>query len=231
MDVIIDAVIEAIQLLFAGDPSILRVIGLTIQVSGSALVLASVFGIPVGVLMGLESFPGKRLLRVLITTGMGLPPVFVGLLVYLALSRTGPLGDLGWLFTPRAMILAQTILAFPLAAGLTMAAVQDVPTAFVQQIRAIGATPFQERWTILTEARRGVYAAVLAAFGRIIAEVGAVFLVGGNIAGETRVLTTSILLETRQGNFPLALALGMILLGLALIGNAVFLRLEGRVVN
>jgi len=154
---------------------------------------------------------------------MGFPPVVVGLVVYLLLSRSGPLGSLDWLFTPNAMILAQAILAFPLVAGLTSAAVRSIPRNLVLQIRSLGASQIQERGTLILEAKRGVYAAVLAAFGRIISEVGAVMLVGGNIAGRTRVLSTSVLLATRQGNFETALLLGVVLLGLALIGNALLL--------
>ncbi len=199
------------------------VLSLTVRVSGSALVLACVVGLPVGVLLGLGEFRGRKLANIVVSTGMGFPPVVVGLVVYLMLSRSGPLGRLDWLFTPRAMILAQAILAFPIAAGLTSAAVRSVPENLILQIRSMGAAPWQERWTVVGEARRGVFAAVLAAFGRIIAEVGAVMLVGGNIAGRTRVLSTSILLETRQGNFEFALLLGLVLLGLALIGNTLLL--------
>ncbi len=206
---------------------LVEIVILTIQVSGSALLLAAGFGLPLGALLGLAKFPGARLVQLLIYTGMGLPPVFVGLVVYLLFSRSGPLGSLDWLFTPTAMIVAQSILAFPIAAGLTVAAVRSVSPELVLQVRSLGATPGQERWTILRQARRGVLAAVLAAFGRIVAEVGAVLLVGGNIAGKTRVLSTAIVLETRQGNFGFALALGLVLLGLALIANALFLRLEG----
>ncbi len=206
---------------------LVEIVILTIQVSGSALLLAAGFGLPLGALLGLAKFPGARLVQLLIYTGMGLPPVFVGLVVYLLFSRSGPLGSLDWLFTPTAMIVAQSILAFPIAAGLTVAAVRSVSPELVLQVRSLGATSGQERWTILRQARRGVLAAVLAAFGRIVAEVGAVLLVGGNIAGKTRVLSTAIVLETRQGNFGFALALGLVLLGLALIANALFLRLEG----
>lgn len=204
-----------------------EIVFLTIQVSGSAVLIACVLGIPTGVWLGLSDFRGKRLLQLLVSTGMGLPPVFVGLLVYLLLSRQGVLGGLDWLFTPTAMILAQSILAFPIAAGLTSAAVRSVPAEFVMQIRSLGADAAQARWAVIRQARRGVLAAVLAAFGRIIAEVGAVMLVGGNIEGKTRVLSTAIVLETRQGNFSFALALGLVLMGLALLGNAFFLRLEG----
>jgi tungstate transport system permease protein len=154
--------------------------------------------------------------------------VVVGLFVYIMLSRSGPLGTLGWLFTPSAMITAQTIIAFPLVAGLTMAAVQAVDPALRLQVRSLGANRAQETWAVVWEARRGVVAAIVAAFGGVISEVGAVMLVGGNIEGRTRVLTTAIVLNTRQGEFALAMALGIILLGLAFAANAALLRLQGR---
>ena len=226
MDTIPQALLAAIQLVINIDPQLLNIVGLTALVSGSALLLSCAFGIPIGVTLGLKEFRGRRFLHLLISAGMGLPPVVVGLVVFLLLSRSGPLGVLDWLFTPGAMISAQSILAFPLAAGLTATAVREVSPGLVLQVRSLGATPWQEGWTVLRQARRGVLAAVLAALGRIISEVGSVILVGGNIAGRTRVLSTAIVLETRQGNFELALALGMILLGLALLGNAILLRLE-----
>jgi tungstate transport system permease protein len=159
---------------------------------------------------------------------MGLPPVVVGLFVYLMLSRSGPLGPLGWLFTPKAMVVAQSIIAFPLVAGLTMAAVRSVDPALRLQVRALGATRLQEAVAVLVEARIGLIAAIVAAFGGIISEVGAVMLVGGNIAGKTRVLTTAIVLNTRQGEFALAIALGIILLIIAFAANVGLLRLQGR---
>jgi tungstate transport system permease protein len=159
---------------------------------------------------------------------MGLPPVVVGLFVYLLLSRSGPLGWLGWLFTPSAMIAAQVIIALPLVMGLTMTALEGLDPALRLQLRSLGATSRQVMWTLLAEARGGVLAAVVAAFGGIVSEVGAVMLVGGNIDGQTRVLTTSIVLETRKGDFELALALGLVLLALAFASNAALLRLSGK---
>lgn len=184
-------------------------------------------------LLGLANFFGRPLAVALTYTGMGFPPVVVGLVVYLLLSRSGILGqsDLPFipqLFTPSAMIFAQSIIALPLVAGFTMAAVMAVDPQLRQQIRSLGATPWQTAVTTLSEARVGVIIAVVAAFGRIIAEVGAVMLVGGNIEGRTRVLTTAIVLETRKGNFDLAIALGVILLSIAFVVNIVMLRLQGR---
>ena len=152
----------------------------------------------------------------------------MGLFVYMALSRSGPLGDLGWLFTPRAMIAAQTIIAFPLVAALTMSAVEAVNGNLRLQIRALGATRGQLGWAVLCEARIGVTAAIVAAFGGIVSEVGAVMLVGGNIDGQTRVLTTAIVLFTRQGDFAIAMALGVVLITLTLLANALLMQLQGR---
>ena len=201
---------------------------LSLYVSGAALAISAVIGVPAGARLALYPLPGQRAVDLLIYTGMGLPPVVVGLAVYLLLSRSGPLGGLGWLFTPAAMITAQTIIALPLVVGLTQSAVEGVDPALRLQVRALGATSAQLMWAVLREARAGVLAAVLAAFGSVISEVGAVMLVGGNIEGQTRVLTTAIVLETRQGNFALALALGGVLLALALAANALLLRLGRR---
>lgn len=202
------------------------------QVSGVALLISALIGIPLGAVMGLTRFWGRRLLVVIVYTGMGLPPVVVGLFVYLMLSRSGPLGTLNWpwlpaLFTPAAMIVAQIIIATPLVAGFTMAAVMGVNPELRQQIEALGATPFQRTLTILTEARMGVIVAIVAGFGGIISEVGAVMLVGGNIDHKTRVLTTAIVLETRKGDFSLAIALGVVLLMLAFISNLFMMQLQG----
>jgi len=161
-------------------------------------------------------------------TGMALPPVVVGLVVYLLLSRSGPLGFLDWLFTPQAMILSQTVLALPLVTGITMGAVAAVPSDVLLQVRSLGASHRQARWAILREARPGVLLAIAAGFGRGISEVGAVLMVGGNIQGQTRVLTTAIVLETSKGRFAFALALGGWLLALSLLVNLAILRLHGR---
>jgi tungstate transport system permease protein len=210
-----------------------EIILLSLQVSGIALLFSTIVGIPLGVMMGLTRFMGRRLVIALLYTGMGFPPVVIGLFVYVLLSRSGPLGALNWgwlpaLFTPAAMIVAQTIIAFPLVAGFTMAAVMSVDPQLRQQVMALGATKRQAAWTILHEARIGVIVSIIAGFGSIISEVGAVMLVGGNIEGKTRVLTTAIVLETRKGNFSLALALGAVLLGITFIANLAMLRLQGK---
>jgi tungstate transport system permease protein len=211
-------------------PDVWPVVWLSLRVASAALVLAALLGIPLGAWLGLARFPGQRLFAALVYTGMGLPPVIVGLLVYLLLSRSGPLAGLGWLFTPQAMVLAQAILALPVVAGITMAAVAGVPPDLVLQVRSLGAGPWQARWAVLREARAGVLVALAAGFGRTISEVGAALMVGGNIEGHTRVLTTAIVLETSNGKFALALALGGWLLALALAVNVVVVALQGRAV-
>jgi tungstate transport system permease protein len=215
------------------DPALIEIVSLSLRVTGTALFFSTLIGIPLGAALGMSRFRGRRLLIALMYTGMGFPPVVIGLFVYLALSRNGPLGQLAWpfipaLFTPGAMVLAQSIISFPLVAGFTMAAVMGVSPQLRQQVQALGATRRQTALTVLLEARVGVLVSVVAGFGSIISEVGAVMMVGGNIEGRTRVLTTAIVLETRKGNFDLAVALGMVLLGLAFVSNLAMLRMQGK---
>jgi len=210
-----------------------EIVGLSLRVSGVALVLSTLVGIPIGLLLGLARFWGRRIAVALVYTGMAFPPVVIGLFVYLMLSRNGPLGRLHWplipdLFTPEAMVVAQVIIAFPLVAGFTMAAVAGVDPALRLQVQSLGASQWQTTWATLEEARGGVIAAVVAGFGGIISEVGAVMMVGGNIEHRTRVLTTAIVLETNKGNFDLAISLGVVLLSLAFFANLVIVRLQGR---
>ena len=224
---------EAFALIIGGDSQLGEIVLLSLRVSGIALLISTLVGIPLGALLGLARFRGRRLSVALVYTGMAFPPVVIGLFVYLMLSRSGVLGGLNlpWiprLFTPEAMIVAQVIIAFPLVAGFTMAAVQGVDPALRLQVQALGASRWQTTWAILDEARVGVIAAVVAGFGGIISEVGAVMLVGGNIENQTRVLTTAIVLETNKGNFGLAMALGVILLSMAFTTNFIILRLQGR---
>lgn len=229
MEVFLKGLADAFRLLWHLDSELLEVVGLTLQVTLGALAIALVIGLPAGAAVGLaRRLPGRAVIVPIIYTGMGLPPVVVGLFAYLLLSNQGPLGSLGWLFTPTGMVLAQTIIALPLVVGLTMTAVQSIDPQLRVQLHSLGATRRQVALTVLVEARTGVTAAVVAAYGSIISEVGAVMLVGGNIEGETRVLTTAIVLETRRGNFALALALGTILLALAFLTNFAFYRLQAR---
>lgn len=206
---------------------LMQIIATTFRVSGFALLISTLIGLPLGALVGLTEFPGRRAVTILLYTGMGFPPVVVGLAVYLALSRTGPVGGLEWLFSPIAMIIAQTIIAFPLVAGLSLTAVENVDPELRLRARSLGADKLQEAVAIMHEARGGIIAAIVAGFGGIISEVGAAMLVGGNIEGRTRVLSTAIVLETRQGAFGFALALGGILLSLSFIVNMVFVLLQG----
>lgn len=228
--------VQAIQLIAELDTALVEVVVLSLRVSGIALVLSTIIGIPAGAFLGLTRFVGRPVIIAFMYTGMGFPPVVIGLFVYLLLSRAGPFGQVdSWLipelFTPGAMVLAQTIISFPLVAGFTMAAVLGVDPELRQQLRALGATKWQSSLTILAEARLGVLVSVVAGFGSIISEVGAVMLVGGNVEHRTRVLTTAIVLETRKGNFELAIALGVILLSLAFVVNTLMLISQGRSID
>ncbi len=227
METILDALQEALGLLTGFDPALMEVVGMTLRVTGGALLLATLIGLPLGAALGLrDRVPAGGCVMPIIYTGMGLPPVVVGLFVYLMLSNQGPLGRLGWLFKPPAMIVAQVIIALPLIVGLTLTSLRSIDPTVKLQVRSLGATRAQTAWTLIREARLAVLAAIIAAFGGIISEVGAVMLVGGNIEGQTRVLTTAIVLETRRGNFALALALGILLMGLAFGANYLFHRLS-----
>ena len=219
MDSIIEGFREALSLILSLDPELLGIIFLSLEVSGTALILATILGLPLGALTGLKRFTGRGLIISLMNTFMGLPPVVVGLFLYLLLSRRGPLGFMSLLYTPSAMIIAQTILAFPIVAALSHAAIIKVEPLIKQASFTLGATPIQVTTTVVREARYGIMSGIIAALGRVMAEVGAILIVGGNIAGYTRVMTTTIALETDKGNFELALSLGIILLIISLIIN------------
>jgi tungstate transport system permease protein len=228
MDLILDALKQAFGILVSGQAYVLNVLLLSMRVSGSAILLGVLLGMPIGIATGIFRFPGRRLVIALIHTGFALPPVVVGLFVYMMLSRSGPMGSLGLLFTPTAMVLAQSILAAPYVAGITLAAVQAVPSDVRLQALALGAGRWRALWAHVREARLGLMAAIVAGFGAVISEVGAVMMVGGNILGETRVMTTAIVLETRRGNFATALALGLILLTVAFAANLALTQLQQR---
>jgi tungstate transport system permease protein len=219
MDSIIEGFTKALSLILSLDPELLGIIFLSLEVSGTALILATILGLPLGALTGLKRFTGRGLIISLMNTFMGLPPVVVGLFLYLLLSRRGPLGFMSLLYTPSAMIIAQTILAFPIVAALSHAAIIKVEPLIKQASFTLGATPFQVTTTVVREARYGIMSGIIAALGRVMAEVGAILIVGGNIAGYTRVMTTTIALETDKGNFELALSLGIVLLIISLIIN------------
>ena len=219
MDSIIEGLRRAFFLILNLDQELLSIIFLSLEVSGTALIIATILGLPVGALTGLKKFPGRGFIISLLNTFMGLPPVVVGLFLYLLLSRRGPLGFMTLLYTSTAMIIAQSILAFPIVSALSHSAIRKVEPLIKQASLTLGATPYQATITIIKEARYGIMAGVIAALGRVMAEVGAILLVGGNIAGYTRVMTTTIALETDKGNFELALSLGIIILTISLIIN------------
>ncbi len=208
---------KAFQLIFQLDPALLEIIGLSLGVSMTAVAVASVIGLPLGAALALYKFHGRGLIVALLNAFMGLPPVVVGLVVYLMLSRSGPLGVLGLLFTPTAMIIAQVCLITPIIAALTRQTILDANFEYYEQLRALGAKASRMMKTLLWETRFSLMTGVFAGFGRAIAEVGAVLIVGGNINHSTRVMTTAIALETRKGDIELALALGIILIAISLI--------------
>jgi len=212
MDVLLNAIVSAVRLLLSGDPEVLRVMALSLQVSLTATALSMLVGVPLGTWLALARFPGRALLLAVVNTGMGMPPVVAGLIITVMLWRSGPLGPLHLLYTPTAIVIAQFTLAAPIVAGLTAAAMQQLNPKIRLQILALGATPGQSLWLLVREARLPLLAAMMAGFGAVISEVGASMMVGGNIAGQTRVLTTATVLETSKGNFDLALALGVLLL-------------------
>lgn len=219
---------EAWQLLTAGDPYVMAVVVRSLAISGSALVLATLIGLPIGAAIGLSNFRLRVPAIAIVNTGLALPPVVAGLAVYLVLSRSGPLGHLEMLFTPWAMGFAQVVLAGPYIAAVTLAALESLPPDIGLQARGLGASRLQAALLQLREVRTSLVAAVAAGFGAIISEVGAAMLVGGNILGQTRVMTTTIVLETRRGNFGVAIALGAVLLIVALLVNVVLAGLGTR---
>lgn len=215
MELLIEGLREGLKLLIQGDREVLGIVLLTLQISGSATLISLILGVCLGTMVGLSQFPGRSVVLSLVNTGMGLPPVVVGLFVTIFLWRSGPLGALGLLYTPTAMVIAQAIIATPIVAGISIAAMQSISAKLRLQVLALGATRIQMAWLLIREARVQLLAAVMAGFGGIISEVGASMMVGGNIRGYTRVLTTATVMETAKGNFELAIALSVILLLLA----------------
>jgi tungstate transport system permease protein len=212
MELIWQGLKEAVRLIASGDPEVLRITWLSLQISGGATLLSLLAGIPAGVVIALTRFPGRGLLIALVNTGMGLPPVVVGLFVSIFLWRSGPLGLLELLYTPMAIVIAQFVIAAPIVIGLTIAAMQQLNPRLRLQLLALGASRWQLLWLLMREARLPLLAAVMAGFGGVISEVGASMMVGGNLLGQTRVLTTATVLETGKGNFDVAIALSLILL-------------------
>jgi tungstate transport system permease protein len=228
MDLIFEGIKKAFWLLITFDPEVMSITFLSLQVSGSATLISLLIGISIGTTVALSNFPGKRIVVSLINTGMGLPPVVVGLFVTIFLWRNGPLGVLEILYTPTAMIIAQTVIATPIVMGITLAAIQQLPQKLRLQILALGATRLQMVWILIKEAKLPLLAAVMAGFGGVISEVGASIMVGGNIKGYSRVLTTATVMETSRGNFEIAIALGIILLLLAYFINLILTQIQQR---
>ncbi|MBI3249605.1 MAG: ABC transporter permease [Deltaproteobacteria bacterium] len=221
MDLLLTGIRQGFWLLLSGDPEVWRITLLSLRISLTATLLSLLLGVPCGVLLALKTFPGRRLVISLVNTGMSLPPVVVGLFVTMLLWRSGPLGVLRLMYTPSAMVLAQVVIAAPIVTGLTLAAIQQLNPKLRLQILALGASRTQLVWLLLREARLPVLAAVMAGFGGVISEIGASMMVGGNILGHTRVLTTATVMETSKGNFDIAIALSVILLLLIFFVNAV----------
>jgi tungstate transport system permease protein len=219
VDLLVEGVRQAAALLLSGDSELWSILWLSLQVSGTATLVSLFIGVPVGALLALTTFPGRRIVVTAVNAGMGLPPVVVGLFVSLLLWRSGPLGGMEILYTPVAIVIAQAVIATPIVTAITLAAVQNVPEKFRRQLYALGASRLQMVTVVLREARLPMLAAVMAGFGGIISEIGASLMVGGNIKGQTRTLTTAMVLETSKGNFERGIALAILLLLLVFLVN------------
>jgi tungstate transport system permease protein len=226
LDLIWEGIKKAIELLWGLDREVLGITWLTLKISGTATLISLALGVSFGMFLALKTFPGRRLVIALINTGMGLPPVVVGLWVTMFLWRNGPLGSLGLLYTPAAITIAQVIIAAPIIAGLSLTAIQHLPPNLKLQILSLGATRLQMMWLLALEAKLPLMAAIMAGFGGVVSEIGASIMVGGNLKGYTRVLTTATVMETGRGNFDIALALGFILLLLSFAVNALLTHLQ-----
>jgi tungstate transport system permease protein len=223
-----NGIVTAFALVFGGDPEVWAITWLSLEVSGSATTISLLLGMPLGIVLATSRFRGRSLAVALVNTGMGLPPVVVGLFVSIFLWRSGPLGFLELIYSPTAMVIAQVIIAFPIVAGLTLSSFQTLNPNLALQLAGIGASRAQVLWLLCKEARLPLLAAVMAGFGGVISEVGASIMVGGNIRGQTRVLTTATVLETGRGNFDLAIALSLILLALTFAVNFMLTHIQQR---
>jgi tungstate transport system permease protein len=223
-----NGIVTAFAFVFGGDPEVWAITWLSLEVSGAATIISLLLGMPLGILLATSRFPGRSLAVALVNTGMGLPPVVVGLFVSIFLWRSGPLGFLELIYSPTAIVIAQVIIAFPIVAGLTLSSFQTLNPNLGLQLAGIGASRAQVLWLLCKEARLPLLAAVMAGFGGVISEVGASMMVGGNIRGQTRVLTTATVLETGKGNFDLAIALSLILLTLTFAVNFVLTHIQQR---
>jgi len=228
MELIVQGIIKAFELIISFDPEVMGITWLSLKISGTATFISLFFGVSIGAGVALTDFPGKRIVISLITTGMGLPPVVVGLFVTIMIWRSGPLGFLEILYTPYAMIIAQAIIATPIVMGISLASIQSLPANLRLQILSLGASRLQMAWVLIKESKLPLLAAVMAGFGGVISEVGASIMVGGNIKGYSRVLTTATVMETSKGNFDIAIALGIILLILAFLVNLLLTHVQQR---
>jgi tungstate transport system permease protein len=230
LDLIVDGLKEAVKMILTGDREILEITWLTLRVCFMAILISSLIGLPLGMFLGLTKFRGRKFILVFINIGMGLPPVVAGLWISMLLWRSGPLGELQLLYSPTAIVMAQVLVSLPIVTGLTSSAFQQINDKMLLQIKALGATKLQTLSILLKQTKIAIVAAIMAGFGRVIAEVGAAMMVGGNIKGDTRILTTSIVMEVSKGNFDVALAISFILLTVALLITATltFLQQRGR---
>jgi tungstate transport system permease protein len=228
VELIVQGIVKAFELLISFDPEVMSITWLSLKISGTATFISLFIGVSIGTTVALTEFPGKRLVISIINTGMGLPPVVVGLFVTIIIWRNGPLGFLEILYTPYAMIIAQAIIATPIVMGISLASIQNLPPNLRLQILSLGASRLQMVWVLVKESKLPLLAAVMAGFGGVISEVGASIMVGGNIKGYSRVLTTATVMETGKGNFDIAIALGVILLILAFLVNLLLTHVQQR---
>jgi tungstate transport system permease protein len=228
MELIIDGLRKAIEMILTGDREILEITLLTLRVCFTAILISSLIGLPLGMLLGLTRFKGRKIILTFINIGMGLPPVVAGLWISMLLWRSGPLGHLQLLYSPTAIVMAQVLVSLPIVTGLTSSAFQQINEKMLLQIKALGATKIQTIVILIKQTKIAIVAAIMAGFGRVIAEVGAAQMVGGNIQGDTRILTTSIVMEVSKGNFDVALAISFILLTVALLITAALTLLQQR---
>jgi len=228
VELIVQGIIKAFELIISFDPEVMGITWLSLKISGTATFISLFIGVSIGTGVALTNFPGKRLVISLINTGMGLPPVVVGLFVTIMIWRSGPLGFLEILYTPHAMIIAQAIIATPIVMGISLASIQNLPPNLRLQILSLGASRLQMVWVLIKESKLPLLAAVMAGFGGVISEVGASIMVGGNIKGYSRVLTTATVMETSKGNFDIAIALGIILLIVAFLVNLLLTHVQQR---
>lgn len=228
MELIWDGITGALEILITGDQDVWEITFRSLAVSGSATAIALVIGVAIGTTLAFRSFPGRHLFVTLVNTGMGLPPTVVGLIVAIMLWRSGPFGDLELIYTPVAIVIAQTVIATPLVTGFTVAALGSLPPQLRTQLYGLGASRLQMLWLVLQEARLPLFAAIMAGFGAAVSEVGASIMVGGNLRGETRVLTTSVVQEVSRGNYDIALALSFVLLALIFLVTLVLTTVQQR---